>query len=89
MEEINEYYLNKINAIVRTVPLPTTIKGMTVPSDDGAYNIYINSNYTYECQQIALYHELKHIVYNDMYNFDDIALCEMRAKHGTDLLISK
>ena len=31
------------NTAVRFIPLPPTVRAVTVPSEDGFYNIYINS----------------------------------------------
>ncbi len=69
------------NIIVRTVDfLPLCVKGVTVPSDDGYYNIYINAKYSIEMQNIILRHELEHISNDDFENFDDIGIIEERAK---------
>ena len=65
--------------IVRTIPLPICVKGVTVPHPDGTYNIYINANYSSEIQKDILKHELRHIYNDDFENFDDIDVCEDRA----------
>lgn len=39
------------NVIVRYAQLPVRVKGVTLPSNDGYYNVYINSTYSYEMQQ--------------------------------------
>lgn len=65
--------------IVRTIPLPICVKGVTVPHPDGTYNIYINANYSSEIQKDILNHELRHIYNDDFENFDDIDVCEDRA----------
>lgn len=68
------------NIIVRQVEfLPTTIKGVTIPDDEGYYNIYINAKYSIDIQNKTLKHELKHIDNFDFDNFEDIRLVEKRA----------
>ena len=68
------------NVIVRCVPLPVCVKGVTIPSDDDFYNIYINCTYSYEMQREILRHELKHVRNSDFHNFDDINIIEDRAE---------
>lgn len=46
---------------VRYVDLPYTSKGVTIQDDTGFYNIYINSALSFDEQQEAICHELKHI----------------------------
>lgn len=67
------------NIIVRTLPLPVVVKGVTIPSEDGYYNIYINCNYSIEMQNEILRHELRHVKNYDFDNFDDIKIIEDRA----------
>ena len=68
-----------VNVIVRYAQLPVRVKGVTLPSNDGYYNVYINSTYSYEMQQEILRHELRHIGNSDFDNFDDIKVIEDRA----------
>ena len=67
--------------IVRTINLPLLIKGVTIPCNDGTYNIYINAAYSYDEQKEILNHELKHIKNFDFDNFEDIKFIEKRAKN--------
>ena len=46
---------------VRLVPLPVKVEGVTLPNDDGSYDIYINSRLSPALQQQTLEHELRHI----------------------------
>ncbi len=55
---MDEYY-------IRYVPLPVSLKGITVEDAAGFYNIYINSLLSYEEQQKAIKHELTHVSRND------------------------
>lgn len=55
--------------IVRYISLPCTVKGVTVMDKDGFYNIYINSQLSFEEQKKALRHELHHI---DREDFDNM-----------------
>ena len=52
---------------IRYVALPYTVKGVTVISEDGFYNVYINSLLPMEEQKKALRHELTHIRRDDFY----------------------
>lgn len=67
------------NIIVRIVPLPAAVKGVTIPSDDGTYNIYINSAYSDVMINEILKHELTHVKNYDFDNFDEIKIIETRA----------
>lgn len=67
------------NVIVRTVPLPISVKGVTIPSDDDFYNIYINANYSFDIMKKTLEHELRHVVNYDFDNLEDIISIEKRA----------
>lgn len=49
------------NTYVRLVPLPVKVEGVTLPNDDGSYDIYINSRLSPALQQQTLEHELRHI----------------------------
>lgn len=55
-----EYY-------VRLVPLPASIDGVTVPNDDGTFDIYLNSNLCEARQQDRLQHEIKHVLEDHFY----------------------
>ena len=46
---------------VRLVPLPVKVEGVTVPNDDGSFDVYINSRLSPTRQQETLEHELRHI----------------------------
>lgn len=52
---------------IRYVNLPTTVRGVTACAD-GFYNVYINAYLSYEEQQKAIKHGLKHIKRNDFYS---------------------
>ncbi|MDR0380678.1 MAG: hypothetical protein LBH86_01600 [Oscillospiraceae bacterium] len=53
--------------VVRVINMPTGIKGVTSPSEDGAFNVYINARWPYETQRDALQHELNHIRRDDFH----------------------
>ena len=46
---------------VRLVPLPVKVEGVTLPNDDGSFDIYINARLSPARQQQTLEHELRHI----------------------------
>lgn len=50
-----------IDYYLRQVPLPINVEGVTVPNDDGSFDIYINSRLSPAKQQHTLEHELMHL----------------------------
>ena len=46
---------------IRLVPLPVKVEGVTLPNDDGSFDVYINSRLSPARQQETLEHELRHI----------------------------
>lgn len=59
---------------VRRIPLPATVEGVTIPNDDGTFDIYINESLPPERQEDALRHELRHITKDHLY--DDVSPVE-------------
>ena len=53
------------NIILRLVPLPTTVRGLTVQDDEGKFNIYLNAKFSHEAHIQTLQHEINHINSND------------------------
>ena len=53
---------------VRLVELPRTVNGVTLPNDDGTFDIYLNSLLTEDEQRTALEHEIEHIIQDHFYN---------------------
>ena len=54
--------------IVRLIDMPLCIKAVTIPSEDGAFNVYVNARYSHEEQDMAIKHEINHIYNNDFCN---------------------
>lgn len=50
-----------IDYYVRLVPLPLAVEGVSVPNDDGSYDIYINSLLPPSRRDETLEHELRHL----------------------------
>ena len=46
---------------VRLIALPAKVEGVTLPNDDGSFDIYINACLSPVRQQETLEHELRHI----------------------------
>jgi hypothetical protein len=63
----------------RLVPLPLAVRAVTLPNDDGTFDIYINANLPQELQDRALQHELNHIRKDHFYNEDPVWLNEKEA----------
>ena len=59
------------DCFVRYAELPLSVEGVTVPNNDGTFDIYINSLLPAERQEETLAHELEHIHKDHFYN--DIA----------------
>lgn len=64
---------------VRTIPLPIAARAVTLPNDDGTFDIYINANLPLEMQVRALEHELEHIRRDHFYNDDPVWINEKEA----------
>lgn len=55
---------------IRYVEMPPSVEAVTLPNDDGSYDIYINSRMEEDKKKRKLKHELFHIKGNDFY--DDV-----------------
>lgn len=64
---------------VRLVALPIAVRAVTLPNDDGTFDIYVNSNLAEELRQKALAHELEHIRQDHFYNDDPVWINEKEA----------
>ena len=52
---------------VRLVSLPAAIDGVTLPNDDGSFDIYLNADHSEAHRQESLEHELDHIMKDHFY----------------------
>ena len=64
---------------VRLVELPASVEGVTVPNDDGSFDIYINSRLGEERRRAKLEHELEHIRRDHFYRPGTVAMKEAEA----------
>ena len=64
---------------VRLVSLPAKVEGVTLPNDDGSFDIYINSRLSPLRQQETLEHELRHIRHEHFYLDMPISRMERQA----------
>lgn len=55
---------------VRYIEFPMTVRGVTVPNDDGTFDIYINSLLCERKREDCLKHEIRHIMQDHFY--DDV-----------------
>lgn len=67
------------NIFVRAVALPEAVRAVTVPNDDGTFDIYLNALLPEELQRSALRHELCHIRRDHFYNEDPVWQNEQEA----------
>ena len=67
------------DTFVRLVPLPVKVEGVTLPNDDGSFDIYINARLSPARQQETLEHELRHIRHEHFYLDMPIARMERQA----------
>ena len=68
-----------IDYYLRLVELPLSVEGVTVPNDDGSFDIYINSLLTEEKRRQVLQHELRHIESEHFYTEMSVAEMERQA----------
>ena len=64
---------------VRVIELPASVRGVTVPNDDGTFSVYINSLYDTQTQRETLEHELSHLARDHFYTAAPIAQQEAEA----------
>ena len=64
---------------VRLIPLPPKVEGVTLPNDDGSFDIYINSRLSPARQQETLAHEMRHIRHEHFYLDMPISRMERQA----------
>ena len=64
---------------VRLIALPAKVEGVTLPNDDGSFDIYINSRLSPVRQQETLEHELRHIRHEHFYLDMDVRRMERQA----------
>ena len=64
---------------VRMIALPVSVPAVTIPNDDGTFNVYINADLPELIQNRALEHELEHIRLDHFYNEDPVAQNEAEA----------
>ena len=71
-----------IDYYVRTVALPITVEGVSVPNDDGTFDIYINARLPQEKQEEVLAHELRHLEAEHFYVDIPLRVAEQQADTG-------
>ena len=71
-----------IDYYVRTVALPIAVEGVSVPNDDGTFDIYINARLPQEKQEEVLAHELRHLEAEHFYVDIPLRVAEQQADTG-------
>lgn len=69
-----------IDYYVRHVSLPRRVEGVSVPNDDGSFDIYINSALSPQRRQEVLEHELRHLKAEHFYLDMPISRMERQAE---------
>jgi hypothetical protein len=72
-----------MSIFIRTINLPSAVRGLTVPDVDGNYNVYVNAKLNYELQQITVHHEICHITNNDFESTEPVKEIENRVNSIT------
>ncbi len=67
---------------VRFLSLPSTVEGVTIPNNDGTFDIYINDTFTIEKQKAILRHELEHLRLDHFYLELPIGIIESEANQA-------
>lgn len=67
------------NIYIRLIPLPGPVRAVTLPNDDGTFDIYVNAGLPEELQHRAIDHELAHIRKDHFYNDDPVWRNEQEA----------
>lgn len=64
---------------VRFLDFPSKVLGVTVPNDDGTFDIYISRHLSDERRQECLRHELRHIMMDHFYSSRQVRDLELEA----------
>ena len=64
---------------VRYLAFPRTVRGVTMPNDDGTFSVYINTCLCEQVQQETFAHELAHIRLNHFYDYEPVVVNEREA----------
>lgn len=70
---------------VRYIEFPMTVRGVTVPNNDGTFDIYINDLLCECSKEKCLAHEIRHIMQDHFYN--DVAPIEELEKSADALAV--
>ncbi len=65
---------------VRYLDFPATVEGVTVPNDDGTFDIYISRNLSDARRRECLEHELRHINLDHFYSPRPVPALESEAR---------
>lgn len=61
--------------------MPYRVDGVTIPNDDGSFDIYVNANHSFARQQIEIEHELRHIRNDHFYAEESVGALEADARN--------
>lgn len=78
--------LNTPDINVRFITLPLSVEGVSIPNDDGTFDIYINAIFDEEKRKAILMHELTHLHKDHFYIDLSIHQIESEANQHLKLL---
>ena len=67
------------DVFIRYLELPHCVHAVTIPNDDGTFDVYVNSLVCPQKQKNAVTHELRHIKRNHFYDENPVILNEKDA----------
>lgn len=65
---------------VRVMPFPVAVPAFLRLNPDGSYSVYLNANLSAEAQENGFWHEINHIVNDDIYYDGDVMDIEPQLK---------
>lgn len=67
------------SVFIRSIALPHSVRAVTLPNDDGTFDVYVNATLPEELQIAAIEHELNHIRKDHFYDSNPVWLNEQEA----------
>lgn len=71
------------DTFIHMVSLPSYVRGLTIPDENGDFTIIINDNLDDLVQRKTLEHELQHVILDHFYDSNDVAEDEVSCSNHT------